>query len=135
MHCTEKGKICLNYASNVPEWTLDMTLDALADLGAAVSACGRVQKAVAGDLAWIKRHPDSMYMGTEPIDRVRACNEAAHALGRAVYALEVVLCQSSAFSYAHDLAYAAQTGYDHEHVALETRCRQHGCEEVAYKHG
>jgi hypothetical protein len=135
MQCSEKGKICLNYAFNVPEWQLDMTLDALAALGAAVSACGKVQKAVAGDLAWIKRHPNSMYMGTEPIDRARACNEAATALGRAVYALEVILCQSSQFGFAHDLARAAQTGYNVEHVALETRCREHGCEDVAYKHG
>lgn len=130
----EKRKICLNYASNVPEWQLDMTLDALAALGAAVNACGRVQKAVAGDMAWIKRHPNSTYMGTEPIDRAQACNDAAHALGRAVYALEVILVQSSLFSYANDLAHSAETSYNVAHNELEGRCREHGCPEVAYRH-
>ena len=135
MQCDEKKQICLNYASNVPEWQLDITLKSLADLGAAVGAIGKVQKAVAGDLAWLRQHPDSEYLGTIPIDRVRACQDAAETLGSAMYALENILNQSCQFGFAKDLAYMAEASYNTSHVALEDRCRKHGCPEVAYQHG
>lgn len=70
----------MNYATNVPEWQMGLTLEALAALGEVSSTCGKVQKAVAGDLAWTKIHPDSEYLGTLSINRVKACNEAASAL-------------------------------------------------------
>lgn len=135
MQCDEKKQICLNYASNVPEWQLGLTLGGLADIGEAVSTLGKVQKAVAGDLAWTKNNPDSTYMGTYPIDRQLACKNAAEALGKAMYALEVILTQSSQFSTAKDLAYEAEAAYNVQHIALQSRCRVHGCQEVAYKHG
>lgn len=135
MQCDEKKQICLNYASNVPEWQLDITLKSLADLGAAVCAIGKVQTAVAGDLAWMKQHPDSEYLGTIPVGRVRACQEAAAFFGSAMYALENILAQSSQFGFAKDLAYMAEASYNTAHVALEDRCRKHGCPEVAYRHG
>lgn len=94
MHCDEKKQICLNYASNVPEWQLGLTLGALADIGEAVST-----------------------------------------LGKAMYALEVVLTQSSLFPTAKDLAIAADAAYNVQHLSLQNRCRVHGCPEVAYKHG
>lgn len=94
MQCDEKKQICLNYAANVPEWQMGLTLEALAALGEVSSTCGKVQKAVAGDMAWTKLHPDSEYLGTLPINRVKACNEAASALGKALWALEVLLAQS-----------------------------------------
>lgn len=112
MHCDEKKQICLNYASNVPEWQLGLTLGALADIGEAVSTLGKVQKAVAGDLAWTKNNPDCVYMGTIPTDRALACKNAADALGKAMYALEVVLTQSSLFPTAKDLAIAADAAYN-----------------------
>lgn len=135
MQCDEKKQICLNYASNVPEWQLDITLKSLADIGAAVCALGKVQKAVAGDLAWTKQHPNGKYMGTIPVDRVRACNDAAKSLGEAMYALETILVQSDQFGFAKSLTYAAEAAYDTSHVGLEDRCRKHGCPEVAYQHG
>lgn len=131
MQCDEKKQVCLNYASNVPEWQLGLTLGALADIGEAVSTLGKVQKAVAGDLAWSKNNPDSTY----PIDRQLACKNAAEALGKAMYALEVILAQSSPFTTAKDLAYEAEAAYTVQHTALQSRCRVHGCPEVAYKHG
>lgn len=131
----EKKQICLNYAANVPEWQLALTLDALARLGDVSRYCGTVQKAVAGDLAWMKLHPDSEYIGTLPIDRVKACQEAARALGGALYALEIVLAQADSFSFAKDLAGGADATYNGAHVTLEEMCRKHGCSEAAYKHG
>lgn len=83
----------------------------------------------------MKQHPDSEYLWTIPIDRVRACQDAACALGSAMYALEGILVQSDHFGYAKDLAYMAETSYNTAHVALEDRCRKHGCPEVAYRHG
>ena len=131
----EKKQICLNYATNVPEWQLALTLDALARLGDASRYCGAVQKAVAGDLAWMKLHPDSEYIGTLPIDRVKSCQEAARALGGALYALEIVLAQADSFSFAKDLAGGADATYNGAHVDLEDMCRKHGCSEVVYKNG
>lgn len=131
----KKKQICLNYASNVPEWQLGLTLGALADIGEAVSTLGKVQKAVAGDLAWTKNNPDCVYMGTLPTDRALACKNAAEALGKAMYALEVILTQSSLFSTAKDLAIVADATYNVQHMVLQSRCRVHGCPEVAYKHG
>ena len=46
MQCDEKKQICLNYAANVPEWQMGLTLEALAALGEVSSTCGKVQKAV-----------------------------------------------------------------------------------------
>nr|DAI04569.1 MAG TPA: hypothetical protein [Caudoviricetes sp.] len=135
MHCDERKQICLNYAGNVPEWQLGLTLDALANIADAVSTLGKVQKAVAGDLAWIKNNPDSIYMGTIPIDRERACKAASDALGKAMYALEIVSMQSYPFSGTKDLATNAEVTYNTQHAALEDRCRRHGCPEVAYRHG
>lgn len=135
MQCDEKKQTFLNYASNVPEWQLGLTLGALADIGEAVSTLGKVQKAVAGDLAWSTNNPESTYMGTYPIDRQIACKNAAEALGKAMYALEVILTQSSPFTTAKDLAYEAEAAYTVQHSALQSRCRVHGCPEVAYKHG
>lgn len=135
MQCDEKKQICLNYAINVPEWQLGLTLGALADIGESVSTLGKVQKAVAGDLSWSTNNPESTYMGTYPIDRQLACKNAAEALGKAMYALEVILTQSSPFTTAKDLAYEAEAAYTVQHTALQSRCRVHGCPEVAYKHG
>ena len=58
MQCDEKKQICLNYAANVPEWQLDMALQAVADIGAACGALGKVQKAVAGYMAWLRALPE-----------------------------------------------------------------------------
>lgn len=135
MQCDERKQICLNYATNVPEWQLGLTLEALAALGEASSACGKVQKAVAGDLAWTKLHPDSEYLGTVPINRVNACKNAALALGKALWALEVLLAQSDQFGFASGLALDAEAAYGSQHHVLEDMCRKHGCAEVAYKHG
>lgn len=135
MQCDEKKEICLNYAAGVPEWQLDMTLNALAALGKVAMACGKVIKAVAGDLAWTKRHPYASYTGTIPIDRTQACEDAAEAIGAAVFALEIVLSQSNQFGFARKLSKAVEAGYTTEHAALEDRCREHGCPEVAYIHG
>ncbi len=135
MQCDEKKQTCLNYASNVPEWTLDMALQAVADIGSTISALGKVQKAVAGDMAWLRAHPGEDYLGTIPIDRVKACNDAAGALGSALYALEVILAQSDQFGFAKGLAFTAEAAYNTSHAALKDRCRKHGCPEVAYQHG
>lgn len=135
MQCDEKKQTCLNYASNVPEWTLDMALQAVADIGSTISALGKVQKAVAGDMAWLRAHPGEDYLGTIPIDRVKACNDAAGALGSALYALEVILAQSAQFGFAKGLAFTAEAAYNTSHAALKDRCRKHGCPEVAYQHG
>lgn len=135
MQCDEKGEICLNYMTSVPEWQTPLMLDAVAKLGAAMSACGTVQKAIVGDMAWSKMHPDSTYMGTIPIDRIKACEEAARTLGSAVYALEILLAQSDLFGYAKQLAHSADTAYNIEHAELEALCRKRGCREVGYSHG
>lgn len=74
-------------------------------------------------------------MGTFPIDRQLACKNAAEALGKALYALEVVLTQSSLFGTAKDLAIMADAAYNVQHLTLQSRCRVHGCQEVAYEHG
>lgn len=135
MQCDEKSEICLNYMTSVPEWQTPLMMDAAAKLGAAMSACGKVQKAVLGDLAWSKLHPDSSFLGTMPIDRAKACQEAAGSLGAAVYALEILLAQSDLFGYAKQLAHSADTAYNIEHAELEKLCRKHGCREVGYPHG
>lgn len=105
MQCDEKKQICLNYAANVPEWQLDMALQAVADIGAACSDLGKVQKAVAG------------------------------ALGAALYALEVILAQSDQFGFAKGLAFTAEAAYNTSHAALKDRCRMHGWSEVTHHHG
>ena len=51
-----------------------------------------------------------------------------------MYALEVILTQSSLFPTAKDLAIAADAAYNVQHLSLQSRCRVHGCPEVAYKH-
>ena len=63
------------------------------------------------------------------------CQEAARALGRAVYAVEIVLSQSDCFRLAKDLAYMAETAYNSSYAELESMCRKRGCKEVEYKHG
>lgn len=135
MQCDERKQICLNYAANVPEWQMGLTLEALAALGEVSSTCGKVQKAVAGDMAWTKLHPDSEYLGTLPINRVNACKEAASALGKALWALEVLLAQSEQFGFAFGLALDTESAYGTQHDVLEDICRTHGCAEVAYNHG
>lgn len=135
MQCDEKKQICLNYAANVPEWQLDMALQAVADIGATISALGKVQKAVAGDMAWLRAHPGEDYLGTIPIDRVKACNDAARALGSALYALEVILTQSDQFGFAKGLAFTTEAAYNTSHAALKDRCRMHGWSEVTHHHG
>lgn len=135
MQCDERKQICLTYATNVPEWQMGLTLEALAALGEVSSTCGKVQKAVAGDLAWTKLHPDSEYLGTLAINRVKVCNEAASALGKALWALEVLLAQSEQFGFAFGLARGTESAYGTQHEVLEDRCRTHGCAEVAYNHG
>lgn len=135
MQCDEKKQICLNYVTNVPEWQTALTLENLAAFGAAVRALGNLEKSIAGDLAWEKMNPDDPYLGTEPIDRVHACNEAAYAMGEALFALEMILAQSSQFGSAKNLASAAESAYSTKHAILEDRCRRHGCQEVAYHHG
>lgn len=135
MQCDEKKQICLNYATNVPEWQLDMALQAVADIGAACSDLGKVQKAVAGDMAWMRAHPGEDYLGTIPIDRVKACTDAAGALGAALYALEVILAQSDQFGFAKGMAFTAEAAYSAAHAALKNRCRMHGWSEVTHHHG
>ena len=135
MQCDEIKQICLNYATNVPEWKLGLILDAVALLGDASSKCGKVQMAIAGDLAWMKLHPNSEYLGTIPIDRVQACIDAAYSLGKALYALEILLAQSDQFGFASRLAGDAEASYSTAHSVLKDLCRKHGCDEVAYKHG
>lgn len=135
MQCDDKKQICLNYATNVPEWQLGLSLEAFAALGEVSSACGKVQKAIAGDMAWLKLHPACDYVGTIPINRSQACQDAASALGRALYALEILLAQSNQFGFAYGLARDAEATYTTSHSDLEDMCRRHGCEEVAYKHG
>lgn len=119
MQCDERKQICLNYAANVPEWQMGLTLEALAALGEVSSTCGKVQKAVAGDMAWTKLHPDSEYLGTLPINRVNACKEAASALGKALWALEVLLAQSEQFGFAFGLALGTESAYGTQHDVLE----------------
>ena len=80
-------------------------------------------------------HPDSEYAGEDQADYVHICQEAARALGRAVYAVEIVLSQSDCFGLAKDLAYMAETAYNSSYAELESMCRKHGCKEVEYKHG
>lgn len=41
MQCDEKKQVCLNYASNVPEWQLGLTLGAIADIGEADKPAAR----------------------------------------------------------------------------------------------
>ena len=82
-----------------------------------------------------KNNPDCVYTGTIPTDRALACKNAAEALGKAMYALEVILTQSSLFPTAKDLSIAADAAYNVQHLTLQSRCRVHGCPEVAYKHG
>ena len=38
MQCDEKKQICLNYATNVPEWQMDMALQAVADIAGSCHA-------------------------------------------------------------------------------------------------
>lgn len=135
MQCDEKKEICLNYAANIPEWKLALILDALAKLGDASRCCGTVQKAVAGGQSYMRLHPDREYTGEDQADYVHICQEAARALGRAVYAVEIVLSQSDCFCPAKDLAYGAETAYNSSYAELESMCRKHGCKEVEYKHG
>lgn len=135
MQCDEKKQICLNYATNVPEWQMDMALQAVADIGAACSDLGKVQKAFAGDMAWMRAHPGEDYLGTIPIDRVKACTDAAGALGAALYALEVILAQSDQFGFAKGMAFTAEAAYNASHAALKNRCRMHGWSEVTHHHG
>lgn len=135
MQCDEKKEICLNYAANIPEWKLALILDALAKLGDASRCCGTVQKAVAGGQSYMRLHPDSEYAGEDQACYVHICQEAARALGRAVYAVEIVLSQSDCFWLAKDLAYMAETAYNSSYAELESMCREHGCKEVEYKHG
>lgn len=135
MQCDEKKEICLNYAANVPEWKLALILDALAKLGDASRCCGTVQKAVAGGQSYMRLHPDSEYAGEDQADYVHICQEAPRALGRAVYAVEIVLSQSDCFRLAKDLAYMAETAYNSSYAELESMCRKRGCKEVEYKHG
>lgn len=135
MQCDEKKEICLNYAANVPEWKLALILDALAKLGDASRCCGTVQKAVAGEQSYMRLHPDREYTGADQADYVHICQEAARALGRAVYAVEIVLSQSECFGLTKDLAYSAEAAYSSAYAELESMCRKHGCREVEYKHG
>lgn len=86
-------------------------------------------------MAWKKLHPDSEYLGTLPINRVKACKEAASALGKALWALEVLLAQSEQFGFAFGLALGTESAYGTQHDVLEDICRRHGCAEVAYNHG
>lgn len=83
----------------------------------------------------MRLHPDREYMGEDQADYVHICQEAAGALGRAVYAVEIVLSQSECFGLTKDLAYSAETAYSSAYAELESMCRMHGCREVEYKHG
>lgn len=83
----------------------------------------------------MRLHPDSEYAGEDQADYVHICQEAARALGRAVYAVEIVLSQSDCFGLAKDLAYMGETAYNSSYAELESMCRKHGCKEVEYKHG
>lgn len=123
MQCDEKKEICLNYAANIPEWKLALILDALAKLGDASRCCGTVQKAVAGGQSYMRLHPDREYTGEDQADYVHICQEAARALGRAVYAVEIVLSQSECFGLTKDLAYSAVPGKAHLRQLREARGR------------
>lgn len=115
----------------MPEWKLALILDALAKLGDASRCCGTVQKAVAGGQSYMRLHPDSEYAGEDRADYVHICQEEVRALGRAVYAVEIVLSQSECFGMIKDLAYGAETAYNSSYAELESMCRKRGSQSAA----
>lgn len=135
MQLSEKNEICLNYASNVPEWTLDIQQRAVSKLAKASQKCSNVAYLVTSDIAYVQRHPGGIYYGMPPEGLTKSCQEAAQAVGEAVCALEELLSQADQFGFAKQLAAYADVAYNTEHVELENRCRVHGCPEVSYHHG
>lgn len=135
MQLKEKDEICLNYASNVPEWTLGIQQEAVSKLSRASQKLSNVAYLVTANIAYDQRHPDGFYYGSPSAGFTASCREAAQAVGEAVCALEELLSQADQFGSAKNIAAFADIAYNTSHVALEDRCRRHGCPEVAYQHG
>lgn len=128
----ETKQRCLNYAANVPEWTLTEQLKAAQVLAQASSKFSDIAQALTGGMIYDRyEHP---YAGdNDRPDYSRQLRDAGYLVGKVTYALEV-LASGNPFSYVRDPSMNAEASYSTEHALLEQRCREHGMEEVAYHH-
>lgn len=135
MQCDEKRQICLNYAANVPEWSLALQLNAIKKLNRTAQMCNQLSAIIAGGLSYDRTHPGSYDRSEAPAGFSIICSDTAKALGEGVCAVEDISAQADLFGFTKQLAASAEIAYQTGQLELEDLCRKHGCTEVAYKHG
>lgn len=135
MQCDEKRQICLNYASNVPEWTLALQLDAVSKLQKLQRCSAELSEKFTACLSYDKLHPNDIDYGEPPQYVTDSCYRLVDSMGDALAAAEMLLTLAEQFPFAAHLADRMETAYSVAQIDLESTCRRHGCPEVAYKHG